>query len=254
MQTKTMPKWLYYYQITGLALIPIVLMFVIWAMVWKVQFTNNIAEIWWGSLNYFSQQSNFIVMIFIIIFFFWPKSRILKDNTFFLIAVAYISITGFIFNIILMPVGFAVGIAQTMVLAYWATIVSTLMLHMVMPIYFILFYVFCYKTKAIDKVWEKKYWKYILKGSIYPICFLFYVFIVPFITDRWVYTHFSNCNPNLIGYEPTGQAVFGDNVTSGPYTGNPLYVFIFFGVYLVVVLSLSMYWLLMQKKPKPTKK
>ena len=149
------------------------------------------------------------------------------------------------FNALLIPIGFALGIAQEMVLSYWVPTVSTVMLHVVIPIYFILFYIFCYRTKTIGKDYEKKYWKYILKGSIYPVCFLFYVFIVPFVTDRWIYTHFSNCNPHLTGYEDGGD---------GPFTGNPLYIFIFIGVYLVFVFSISMFWLLMKRKDKSIKK
>ena len=240
MKVDKKPKWLHWYQIAGLCIIPIVLMFIVWAIVYKVQLEGDFSEIWFGSLNFFSQQSNFIVMSFMILYFFIPNNKMFRNNSFFLISVSYITITSFMFNVLLVPIGFALGIAQT-VLADPIPVINTLMLHCVMPIYFILFFIFCYKTKTISYRYEKNYWKYILYGSIYIVCYLFYVFIVPFCTDRVIYTQYSNCNPNMYVVEKGGE--------TGAY-GNPLYIFIFIAVYLVFVLSMSSYWLIMRRKAK----
>lgn len=201
-----------------------------------VKYMNDPAQWWFNCFGFFTEQSNLIVAVFIIWYFFNAKSKIFKNNYFLSIATAYIIVTFIGFNFILLP-GF-VGMIYTCNEAMqpylehldstiiWA--IKNLFAHFVCPVIMVILYVLIIRMQIINKQFTscKSIAKPVGLAMIYPALYMIYTLVIPFITagdvgvarNYSVYLFFTNCCPwchYVIGFDINNNPIVID--------GNPAY-------------------------------
>lgn len=130
-------------------------------------------KVWFGIIDRFTTQSNWITTSFFILYFFNPKLRIFNGNKFLISTMAYIFFTFFGYNIILVLIsGYSYSGS-----AY--DIISNVWWHILMPLYFIAF--------GLVKLWYRPDGEYksflstLATGMIYPTIYTIYVITIPYI-------------------------------------------------------------------------
>ncbi|MGL4616808.1 MAG: DUF1600 domain-containing protein [Mycoplasmoidaceae bacterium] len=136
--------------------------------------TDRGDKVWFGIIDRFTTQSNWIVGAFFILYFFNPDFQIFKGNKFLISTMAYIFFTFFGYNIVLVLISGGYGYEGD---AY--DISSNVWWHIIMPLYFIFF--------GLVKLWlrpngeYKSFWSTFASGMIYPTIYTFYAITIPFI-------------------------------------------------------------------------
>ncbi|MGL5591300.1 MAG: DUF1600 domain-containing protein [Mycoplasmoidaceae bacterium] len=136
--------------------------------------TDRGDKVWFGIIDRFTTQSNWIVAAFFILYFFNPGFQIFKGNKFLVSTMGYIFFTFFGYNIILVLISGGYGYTGN---AY--DISSNVWWHIIMPLYFILF--------GLVKLWfrpdgeYKSFWSLLATGMIYPTMYTIYAITIPFI-------------------------------------------------------------------------
>ncbi|QMT98400.1 DUF1600 domain-containing protein [Mycoplasma tullyi] len=132
----------------------------------------------------FTNQSNFILVVFSFFYVFLPKHSFLKRDKFLVASIVYILFTFFGYNVILQfgSLGYK-HITNPIRLARGLTV------HLFNPVAFIIagFLAFVYSpARNIGK-----FHTYLIPGIIYPIIYVIYVITVPYVyktVDRTVYS------------------------------------------------------------------
>lgn len=188
-------------------------------------YLNNL---WFSSFNFFTIQTNAMVLIFTTVLLLFPSLKIFKNNNLQISIAVYIFVVGFAWNTILLPTDISFGATSSMSTYDW---ISTSWFHIVVPITFvitslILIFKQPYKTSTpFSNIFKL--------GLVYPLMYLTFVAIVPFTAGISIYGTYTNPNPLLMN-------------ASGSY-GNPIYFLLIVGFLLVFLVVISILWFLDNK-------
>lgn len=167
--------------------------------------SNHYNNIWFYSFNYFTIQTNLMILFFTGISLFFPGLKIFKNNNLQIVVTVYIFIVGAAWNGLLLPSLINTGKFEQIptykrVITFWY--------HLVDPIVFIT----CSLVLIFKQPFKKQTeFKNIFKlGLIYPLMYLTFVAIVPFTAGVSIYSEFTNVNPNLL-------ILLGDKNVPGSY-------------------------------------
>lgn len=140
---------------------------------------NDASKIWYGILDRFTNQSNILLLIFVVFYVFFPKHSFMKNNGFLITCMVFIFFTFIGYNVVLVGIsgygGYSVANNTSSIIGF----LSNLCMHILFPIYFI---VFGFLHMFFNPMKEPKtFWKLLLLGMIYPTIYVIYVIVVPFI-------------------------------------------------------------------------
>lgn len=153
---------------------------------------------WWG---YFTIQSNVLVFIYLIWYWFNPTYKRLHGN-FLIYVMTYITVTAGLYSGLLLQgnIEDAKEIANVgKLIVFWLT---TVIQHMIVPFLMLIFYItYLFTTKEMfnHKRFEG-YWICVLLGMIYPLIYVFYAALLPWMSNHHfsVYGQFTNLDGNCI--------------------------------------------------------
>ena len=157
--------------------------------------------IFFGFIDRFTNQSNFLVVLFIFLFVFFPNHSFLKNNSFLISCMCYITFTLLGYNLVLILLGNSGYFGDAL------EIFINLFVHMITPIFFIIFGI-------VTMVYRKNQylkctWKTMLNYMIYPAFYVVYVITIPFL-----FTNFVNEKGEHVTYSVYGNPT---NVKDNPF-------------------------------------
>lgn len=135
---------------------------------------NEAWKVFFGVIDRFTYQSNWLLLVYVLLYVFKPNHNFFKDNKFLVCTMAYITFTFIGYNVLL------VGIFKS-ASGYNGTeleIAINAWTHAVSPIYFLIlgFVTMYYKQNQEPK----NILKTVLKGMIYPSIYVSYLASIPF--------------------------------------------------------------------------
>lgn len=225
-----------WYRLGGIILECIILVLIFVQIIYEA-IVSNPESIWFGNLHFFTQQSNLIVMAFVLTYCINDNLKIFKNNNLLIVVVSYITVTCLIFCLILLPVGIATEQYSKGGYHYPAAIPSSIFYHLINPIYMMIFFALNVKFNIIKNNFSKHKIRFVAIALIYPICYLIYVSFLPFVKDLSVYGTVTNLNPN-----------FSIWTNKGEVDGNPLNAILFLFVLQIFAAFLIMYRNIIRKK------
>lgn len=134
---------------------------------------DDASKIWFGIFDRFTNQSNWLLFVFIFFYLFFPNHSFLKSNGTLISIMVYIFFTFIGYNAILIPIAGYGYVGSGMPLA------GNIWLHILCPIYFLFFgfvHMFFNKNKQ-----PKSFFKTMLFGMIYPTIYMIYIVTIPFV-------------------------------------------------------------------------
>lgn len=196
------PRW---FGFVGLFIFFISYGFTINSFITQLQQPNGGVSIWFGIVDRFTNQSNWLLFVFTFFYVFYNKHQLLKGNGFLVSTMVYIFFTFIGYNVVL------VGLAGYGYTGTSLDIASNVWLHVLCPIYFIALGILHMVYNPNQE--PKKFWKTFLLGMIYPTIYMIYIVTIPF-----VYTSNVDALGNHITYSVYGSATnVKDSATSWAY-------------------------------------
>lgn len=134
-------------------------------------------KVWFGIVDRFTTQSNWLVVLFFFLYFFNPNFQIFKGNKFLLSTMVYIFFTFFGYNIVLVLISKDRGYTGDP-----GSVASNVWVHIIMPLYFVFF--------GLVKLWirpdgeYKSFLSTLATGMIYPTIYCIYLISIPFIYNQ----------------------------------------------------------------------
>ena len=181
-----------------------------------------------NTMSFFTQQNNIMCWVFLLIFGIAHKKIIFKDNILQTYLCAYITVVGVVALTMIGPYIAYQSDGSEFLEPYNMT--KFLWLHLVNEVFFIWFTLNTY-AQTYNNLSNHSWKKYFVEGSIYPVFYGLYLYIVPFFSYYSVYGFLTNLNPYMYDKE-------------GNVAGNPFWIFGAFGVMLVIYGSLALFrWL-----------
>lgn len=190
------------YKICAIVLSIIMFTFTVFSgFFYAFEISKDTSDIWFNCLQYFTQQSNFIVMFVIVFLSLFPNWKIFRNNHFLVYAMAYISFTFAGYNFILLPMSLASGtfiatpgfndFNSYQCLLYNSTyLFNSVLLHMFYPIIMLFYFIMYrkYEQGSIRHIWNKNDTLEISGyGMIYPVLYWIYASIVCILLNDSVY-------------------------------------------------------------------
>lgn len=198
------PKYLAF---VGLFLFSLSLFFTTYDFVRYAKDFNTASKIWFGILDRFTNQSNILLLVFVIFYLFFPKHSFMKNNGFLISCMVFIFFTFFGYNVILVGLsGYGYDLDDGII-----PLLGNICMHLLFPIYFIVFGLIHMYFKPMQE--PRKFWKLLLLGMIYPTIYVIYIIIIPFVYSG--YKVFSEMDKQ---WYPSTYTVYGDatNVKDKP--------------------------------------
>lgn len=182
-----------------------------------VEYASNSGwKIFFGILDRFTWQSNWLLFIYMFLYTFIPNHQIFKNGRFLICTMVYIFFTFIGYNVVLVGISGAIGYVGSLF-----SITSNIWIHILCPIYFIV-YGFLFMYSNPEKI-PQNFIKTLGWGMIYPIIYAIYLIIIPFIFSDYRL----NPNADIIYGNINGEAysVYGSatNTFSNPFS----YAYIF---------------------------
>ena len=146
--------------------------------------------LWFMSLHYFTVQTNLLCLFFIMLFVINPGQKIFRANAFLIYCTTYILVVGLVYDLILLPINITSGETSKW---NWYNWYSTVVLHFVDPILFVIFGLLLITHKR--KFNGLNFLDYLFWGSLIPIAYLVYAGACSFVSPVSVYGYFTNLNP-----------------------------------------------------------
>ncbi|MGL5640406.1 MAG: DUF1600 domain-containing protein [Mycoplasmoidaceae bacterium] len=131
-------------------------------------------KVWFGIIDRFTYQSNWLAVLFFILYFFNPGFQIFKGNKLLISLMVYIFFTFFGYNIVLVLISKDRGYVGSVF-----NVTNNVWTHILMPLYFVFF--------GLVKLWfkpdgeYKSFWSTLATGMIYPTIYCIYLISIPFI-------------------------------------------------------------------------
>ena len=183
---------------------------------------TSLQGIFFGSWSKFTIQSNLLLLIFTTSFYAKMDSKIFKNNTLLIWIMTYITITFLGYNVVLLPAEFKTSSNPLTPYEWFETILQ----HMLYPFLFVIygFYIIC------NRFYEKnsRQSKTIMLGMIYPLIYLGFSLICPWVIAYSTYGSFTSTNPLVSNGSPSSL----------------LYII---GFALLFVIIMSLYWFINKK-------
>ncbi len=206
------------------------------ALIWLHQEYNPNdpnSNILFNTFSYFTQLTNFAIIIFICIFSFAHQTIIFRNNTLLILMTAYITIVGVMFWGYLLPFG---NFKDEY--SHLKTFIKTVWLHAVTPI---CFSVFAVNSFFISREKTNSFSHISIIGTVYPIFYAFFSYSLPFYTRHSVYGIITNLNPNMTNYYDNKR-------------GDPLNFLLFFLIATIFYFFFFFFWKLAKIAHKKTLK
>ncbi len=175
------PKWIAFF---GLFIFAISYVFTIRDFINAINGPNaDASTIWFGIIDRFTNQSNWLLFIYCFLYVFFSKNSLLKGNGLLISVMVYIFFTFIGYNVVLVGLsGGAYGYGGSNL----GDTVSNVWLHLLCPIYFLVFgYFEMYYNPNKE---PKKFWKLLLLGMIYPTIYMIYVITIPYTYGSYTET------------------------------------------------------------------
>lgn len=174
----------------------------------RVHDDNIFVNIWIKWFGFFTIQSNLIVGVYVIWYWINPKSKGVNGN-FLPYMVSYITITFTLYSALLLPAAIRDGSVDKW---GWVGYATNILQHYLVPISAIVFYfVYLGTCKQDFNKPNNDFPKSLLLGMIYPLCYVLYAILLPFMSAHQysVYGEFTNLDPKCsIGGNPGGPAAW----------------------------------------------
>lgn len=183
-------------------------------------------KLWFDSLHFYTLQTNILILIYTIIFIFFPKLKLFKSDMSLNILSTYIFIVGVVATVSLIPISLVSGT----IYSPWEW-VKTIFLHIINPSIFCIWSIICMKK------WQSNiFYKFndvFAIGYILPICYFIYLFLSPFVSGTSVYGVVTNLNPLL---------KVGEDI------GSWFIIFVFIFLIFFFLFSFKLFWKINNKK------
>lgn len=202
---------------------------------------------WFNVFHFFTNQTNMLATVLIILLIFDVKYKFLKSNSWTIICAGYIFIVGLAFFAILLP-------TDSFMFAYtyyipWA--ISTTFAHAVTPISFVILTILSSYHKRTNKIW--KLGKQMTIGLAYPLMYFVYLSMISFclLNPYWI-------KEQGVWVERTYISVYGAFTNLNPkfildgVPGNPLNAFLFLGFFALFGLFVYIFWIIDFKLKMPS--
>lgn len=145
---------------------------------------------WYNWFQYFTIQSNFLVLVFCVLYLLDKKKHFLTTNNLQIYITAYISITGLVYCGLLLPFGGGDSIFDNA--SFW---IFNVLAHVFVPLATVIVFFLQKYIKQTKQLYNIL--KTIGYGMIYPVVYLIYAVILPFISnDKTVYGFFTDLKSN----------------------------------------------------------
>lgn len=178
-------------------------------------------NIMFNTFSFFTQWTNFAIIIFVFFFLFAHQTIIFRNNTFLILMTSYITVVGFAFWCYLLPFGSFKNASSNL-----PSLVKTIWLHTVTPISFAFFTI---SSLFLSKEKPNSFLKIAEVAGTYPTIYGIYAYSLCFVTRHSVYGLLTNLNPNMIDFNSS-------------LPGNPLYSLFFFLIAGTFYLFFFIFW------------
>lgn len=151
-------------------------------------------KIFFGIFDRFTNQSNWLLFFYMLLYVLCPKHQFFKGYKFLLATMVYIFFTFIGYNVVLVAIAKQKGYSlQNGV----TSLVSNVWLHLLAPIYFIVYgYIVMYMNPNKEPV---SFVKTLLPGMVYPTIYAIYLISIPYT--------FKDYRTNYEYYEPIQAAM-----------------------------------------------
>lgn len=157
----------------GILMFLITIAFTSHSFVEQVQ-SNSAWKVFFGIFDRFTYQSNWLLLIFCLTYFLFPKHQVFKGNKFIISTMVYIFFTFIGYNVVLVGISGDRGYTGDAL-----AVIKNAWLHIICPLYFILFgFIYMIDNKNQQPT---LYWKLLLSGMIYPTIYAIYLVSIPFV-------------------------------------------------------------------------
>ncbi|MGL5591228.1 MAG: DUF1600 domain-containing protein [Mycoplasmoidaceae bacterium] len=197
---------------------------------------NVRSNFFFGSLSFFTTQTNFLTFLFMISFIFFGNRVLFEDNKYLIHIASYIFIVLFVFWLLIFPKSM-----DAIMLSYPRPfdLVKTTWHHGVNPIIFIIFSIW---TLKITKRTPVKFDKLLISHILYPLVYAIYIYALPFFTQTSIYGWITNMNPNSTPYYDVRYNELVDSGQHIPSSGRWESFFIVIPIAIVISLVLFAFW------------
>lgn len=200
-----------------------------------VKYVNSYNNLWFNSLQYFTNQTNLLCFGAALLFTINPGLKIFKHNSFLMYCATYILIVGLIYNAALLPPKIANGSTANWSVMDWY---ENSIVHILNPILFL--------TSTLLIVTHKRSFKptsltnHLFYGITTVFPYLTFAMFSTLISANSVYDSITNLNPNVltdfVKYIVSDNVVFSflSSVTGGHFF-QIIYYPLFIGLFLVLL-------------------
>ena len=155
----------------------------------EVILTPSLKGLFFGSWSKFTIQSNLLLLFFSTLFYLKMDSKVFRNNTLLIWIMTYITITFTAYNFILLPAEFATSSNPLSPFQWFETILQ----HMLYPVLFVIYGFYIMHTRFYEKT--SCIFRTITIGMIYPLIYLTFSTISPWLTAYSTYGSFTSTNP-----------------------------------------------------------
>lgn len=141
------------------------------------KYVGVLVILWFDFLQQFTQQTNLLLIIFYFLFIFFFRTKIFNSNKFLIFTAAYIFLVFVVAWFILTPVYIFNSISKADIF----DTISTMLVHLVTPIFFVVFACNTMTYLGANKRLGIKYFKYCSISFIYPLIYFTYLIVINFI-------------------------------------------------------------------------
>ena len=141
------------------------------------EYQGVLGRLWFGCLQYFTNQSNLLLLVFFVLFLLFYSKKLFNNNVYLVYTSTYIGIVFTVFWFILTPL--AIFFNEVNYNKY--KIIEYGLFHFLSPIYFFIFVICYYHFSETSQRLKLKYGKHILLGMIYPCIYATYLVTINFV-------------------------------------------------------------------------
>ncbi|MGL5246422.1 MAG: DUF1600 domain-containing protein [Mycoplasmoidaceae bacterium] len=197
---------------------------------------NVRSNFFYGSISFFTTQTNFLTFLFILLFVFFGNRVLFEDNKYLIHVASFIFLVLIIFWLFIFPKNI-----NAIMLSYPKPfdIFKTTWHHGINPLIFSIFTIW---TLKITKRTPVKFDKLLTNHLVYPLVYSIYIYALPFFTQTSIYGTITNMNPNSTPYY---DARYNSMIESGkfiPSSGRWESFFIIIPMVVAILLVLFIFW------------
>lgn len=170
-------------------------------------------------LVWFTSFSNETLFLFMLAFIFLHKKYFFRENTVLTYIAGYMFVVFLVFWTYLFPQEESLGSPMNAFKSIW--------LHAINPLLIVIFCINSYFQNCNAP--KKSWWKFCLIGSVFPLTYALFAYLLPFVVHFSIYGSLTNLNPDMI-------------TSAGDHMGSPIWIIGFF----VLVLIFNLIYLILR--------